>query len=91
MKELKKELEDCIGLYVKKFCKKHDIEFEFWVSDMTGTVGCFADYYFNFEDIRLDLELDRPKDDIFDWYEQSLEIHRKGKETFNYYSWILAM
>jgi len=93
MKKLEEELtnilDTCIQEYVDLFCKKHDIEFNFWVADLSGTVGVFGDYYFGFEDIRLDLETNQPSDNIFEWYEENLNLSMKGCDyNINYYSWI---
>ena len=41
----------------------------------------------------LDLEKDRPNDDIFDWHEKSLSIYQDEEADlvpFNYSSWIMA-
>lgn len=87
-KKITDRLNKTIKEYVDLFCKKHDIDFDFWVADLSGTIGVFGDYFFSFEDIRLDLETNQPKDSIFKWYDLNLEMGMKNKHTINYYSWI---
>lgn len=82
------QLEGAIQQYVDVFCTKHDIEFDFWVADLSGGIGQFGDFFFNFEDVRLDLETDQPKDEIFKWYDVALELNTENKFSMNYYSWI---
>jgi len=80
----KANFEKAVHSYVKAFTKKHEIEFEYWIGDVAGTVGEFGDYYFNFEDVRHDIDTDQPKDNIFLWYDECLE----SKEiTPNYENW----
>jgi len=88
MKKLKKELDNCIKKYVELFCKKHELDFDYWIADRTGEVACFGDYYVNFEDIRFDLEKDVPKYKFFDWYDLTLELSMKDKQTINYSNFI---
>lgn len=89
MKNLKKELELAISKYVKLFEKKHDIDFEFWVADLTGTIGCFSnEWYIDFETIRLDLEQNVDKGLFFDWYDLSFESHIKDEPVINYYTFL---
>ena len=86
--ELTNTLDTCIQEYVNLFCNKHDMELDFWVADLSGTVGSFGDYFFGFEDIRLDLETNQPEEEIFKWYEANLELGMKNQSGINYYSWI---
>lgn len=88
IEEIKKTLNEAISNYVTKFCEKHELEFDYWVADLTGTIGVFGDYFFNFEDIRLDLEKDIPENKIFEWYDLSLELGMQNKPVINYYNWL---
>ncbi len=87
IKQLKTELEKNINLYIEKFCKKHDLYFEYWIADRVGGICQISEYYFNFEDIRIDLELKQPKDFIIDWYDANLE----NEEYINYTSYIKGL
>ena len=83
------KLETSIKKYVELFAIKHEMEFDFWVADLSGTIACFSmDYYVNFEDIRLDLEKDAPKDLFFEWYDLALDLHTEDKPHINYYSFL---
>lgn len=46
-----------------------------WVGNSVGGVLCFADYFFNMEDIKLCIEKDIDKDKFFEWYYWNLENH----------------
>lgn len=88
-KKLKNNLEKSIQEYIDLFCKKQDIEFDYWVANLSGTIGVFGDYFLSFEDIRLDLETDQPVNAIFEWYEENLNLSTKEfGYNINYYSWI---
>ena len=82
------DLNNCIQEYLNIFCDKHGIEFDYWVADLIGTIGCFGDYFISFEDIRLDLEKGINKDEFFKWYDMTLELALEEKYTINYYSYI---
>lgn len=83
---MKKRFENAVAEYIKAFTKKHDIEFDGWVADQIGTVGMFADYYFDLEDIRRDLDQNMTQGDIFKWYDMRMQ---KKHEHLNYYSYCL--
>lgn len=36
-------------------------------------INCFADAYLSFEDIRIDLEMNMPKGEIWNWYWDNVE------------------
>ena len=83
------ELENSIKKYIELFEKKHELSFDFWVADLTGTIACFSmDYYVNFEDVRLDLEKDVPKDLFFDWYDLAMDLGLEDKPIINYYTFL---
>ena len=82
-------LENSIKKYIELFEKKHELSFDFWIADLSGTVACFSmDYYVNFEDIRLDLEKDVPKDLFFDWYDLAMDLGLEDKPIINYYTFL---
>jgi len=88
IEETKNLLNEAISKYVANFCDKHELEFDYWVAGLTGTIGVFGDYFFNFEDIRLDLEKDVPEHKIFEWYDLSLELGMQNEPIINYYTWL---
>lgn len=82
-------LNQTIQKYVDLFCIKHGLEFDFWVSDLTGTVASFSSsYFFNFEYIRLDLEKEVNKSLIMEWYDEMLEVAQNEEYTLNYYTYL---
>ena len=82
-------LNNSIKKYVELFEKKHEIELEFWVADLVGTIGCFSnEYYVDFETIRLDLEKDVPKNVFFNWHDLTLELGMNDEAVVNYYSYL---
>ena len=76
------EYEASCNTYIKLFCLKHDIDFDFWVSDIPGSVAFFGDYSFCFTDIVWDINSDQPKEKIFEWFEFYLE---NTHGAINYY------
>lgn len=89
MKTLKNRYNSIIEEYVALFCEKQGMNFEFWVADQVGTIGLFGDYYFNFEDIKLDIDENISKGVIFSWYNVEVDDYNKnGKHHVNYWSYI---
>lgn len=85
IQELKKQLENNITKYVELFCKKHDLYFDYWVADLTGTIVCLSnEYYIDFNDIRHDLEQDIKKKIFKEWYYKSMEEHLKNNNFINF-------
>lgn len=71
---MRKQLEKILEEYIKQFENKHDLFFEFAVSDnLLGTICFGCVYYFNIDDIVFDIDTNQPKGLIIDWLEQSLE------------------
>lgn len=83
---MKKEYEKAVKSYINYFCLKHELEFEFWVGDEVGRICCMGDYYFDFDNIRYDIDNDIERDFIFQWYDYALEhYHEKtGMPDLNY-------
>jgi hypothetical protein len=74
IEELKQEYDIVCSEYIKKFVKKHGYQFNFWVANDVGGIACFIDqYFFNFSDIRYDLDKKCPKGMIFKWQDYCIE------------------
>lgn len=85
MKNLKEIYENSVMEYVIKFINKHDLPgLEFWVGEEIGGIAMIGDYYFGFQDIKLDIDEDVAEQTIFEWYDFSLENEVK----VNYKSWL---
>lgn len=93
MKKLQKQFDDCVMQYIQEFEKKHDVEFEYWVGDEVGGIVILNDYYFNFLDIKRDIDTNQPKELIFKWYEEGVEYAMNNKKTkhINYSSYISGL
>jgi endo-beta-N-acetylglucosaminidase D len=63
---------------VKRFEKKHGYGFTGWVANEIGVTAVFIDqYFFNMDDIVLDLKEKAPKVLIFKWQDDSLKHEHK--------------
>jgi len=84
MKNLKERYETCVNEYIKRFCKKQEIDFEFWVDDIGG-IAHFGDVlYFGFLEIKYDIDSKQPKYLIIDWLYESIEKPKKKTNYINY-------
>lgn len=82
---MRKKLDKILKKYIKKFEKKHKLNFEFAVSDDLMDVICFGDVLlFSINDIIYDIDTKQPKDLIIDWLYDS--IHQDKHINFYNYS-----
>lgn len=85
------DLNNLIKKYVDVFCDKQDLVFDFWTADIIGTTASFSSsYFFNFDDIRMDLENGIKKDTIIEWQDFSLDNYHETGDMINYYSYLKA-
>lgn len=84
--------EDICNQLVKEFAGKQDLEFDYWIADITGEVAVFiGEYFFDMSDIMHDLKTIQPKGLIMQWHDDSVEAHFKGIETtINYRSYCMG-
>ncbi len=88
MKKIEIEYKRVVDKYIFKFEKKHGYEFTYWVSNNVGEVACFIDqYFFNFDDIRYDINNKIPKGLIFKWQDYCVEKAFE-KTTVNFKSYL---
>lgn len=68
-KTLIDKYESVVNEYLKEFEKKQDLEgyFEYWTADEVGSVACYGDYFFNFDDIRIDIDYNIPAGYLLDY------------------------
>lgn len=87
---LKIKLDSFIMEYIHIFEAKQDMFFEYWAGDDVGAVACFGDLYYDFQDIRYDLENEIEKDLIIEWHDYTLNQHYKDPDApiINYKNWI---
>lgn len=82
--KLKDKYKSVCDEYVEIFCKKQELDFEYWVANIVGDIAVYGDYFFNFQDIVWDINSNQPKGRIIDWYNESLE---NPKNSINYFSY----
>ena len=75
---IKKQYEIAVNAYIERFVKKHGYEFTYWVSDEVGGTACFIEqYYFNFTDIKYDIDNKVEKGLIFRHQDDSVNHYFK--------------
>lgn len=75
--------------YIQAFEQKHKIDFDRWIADDIGGIAEFGDYYFNYDDIRFDIDNNIRKSTILKWYNADLEhnVGRQEQQHINYSNW----
>ena len=86
---LKLRYEFIVADYVEAFTKKHNWDFNGWIGNDIGGVAEFADYFFNFDVIRYDIDNNIRKSTILKWYDADLEHNQDRSEPqhINYSSY----
>lgn len=94
IKTLKNNFECAVHAYMMEFCKKHGFFYDKseWVGDNIGGVIEVADYFFNFDDIRLDIDTEQKVGNIEAWHDYCVEVGCIGGDTIsvNYNSWCMG-
>lgn len=91
MTKLQKDFNAAVEAYVKAFERKHKIKFEHWPGDYIGTVACMGDYFFNFKDMRYDIDNKLPEPMIFEWSDAEIDAYRNGTGKVNLNSWAMGL
>ena len=83
-----KIVEQCLIAFVKK--QDLDIENCYWVADRVGEIlSVNEQYYFNFNDIRFDVDNDIEAGAILKWQNESLDNYfKKKKYKVNYENYL---
>lgn len=63
MESLSKRYESICNEYLDLFCKKHEVYHTGWIGNQAGGIIEISDAFFNFDDIRLDIDLDALKEE----------------------------
>lgn len=88
-KELKDLYELVCNVYVERFCEKQDMSNEGWVGDdRIGEVIVCSDFFFDFHDIKRDLDTQQPKGQIIDWY---YDCYANESSNINYSSYCMGL
>jgi len=92
--QIKKQYDEACNCFIEEFEKKQDIEFSYWVGGEIGGLACFIDeYFFNINDLILDLETKQPVGQILDWHNEGVDhnFFLKEYQHINYRSYIMGM
>lgn len=85
---LKSEWQELCNKYLKKFCDKHEYEYEpdCWVANNPGTIACVNDMFVSMEDIRYDIDNDIPEEYFEKWYWKAVDVYGLSGEKFMNYA-----
>ena len=90
--KLKTKYEKIVNEYLRIFIKKQDLDIDncYWVADRVGEVlSVNEQYYFNFNDIRFDVDNNVKERLIFRWQDESLDNYfKKKKYKVNYENYL---
>ena len=90
--KLKNKYEKIVNEYLQIFVKKQDLDIEncYWVADKIGEIlSVNEQYYFNFDDIRFDVDNNVKERLIFRWQDESLDNYfKKKKYKVNYENYL---
>lgn len=79
--DLQKQYEAIVTVYVRAFEKKHGYEFSGWIGEQMGEMASFIEqYFFNFDDIRYDIDNKVKKGLIFEHQDADLEHNFHAQE-----------
>ena len=87
-REMKESFNLAVMKYVNYFLEKQGYEYiEHWIGE-PGDIAEIADRYFNFRDIKYDIDTEQPAGRIIDWDDMCLE---NQKFNINYESYCLGL
>ena len=90
MQTLKQQYENIVDQYLTLFCEKQEVHQDNndWCAGDVGGVIEINDAYLNFDDIRLDIDTNQPKGNIFKWWWENEYLEGK---IINYHSYIKGL
>ena len=90
--KLKTKYEKIVNEYLRIFVEKQDLDIDncYWVADRVGEIlSVNEQYYFNFNDIRFDVDNNVKERLIFRWQDESLDNYfKKKKYKVNYENYL---
>ena len=90
--KLKTKYNKIVEQYLIAFVKKQDLDIEncYWVADRVGEIlSVNEQYYFNFDDIRFDVDNNVEAGAILKWQNESLDNYfKKKKYKVNYENYL---
>ena len=76
---LRKEWEEILMGYIRKFEKKHDVKLQYAIDDDIMGILNFGDaYFFDATDVVYDIDHNLPKEMILDWYNDTIDYYKKS-------------
>jgi hypothetical protein len=91
IKQINSEYEKACNEYIEMFCKKQDLEFDYWIGGVCEVAGFISQYYFNLSDIIHDLNTKQKKGLILQWQDDGIDAHFRGiDENINYKSYCMG-
>lgn len=90
--KLKNKYKKIVEQYLIAFVKKQDLDIEncYWIADRVGEIlSVNEQYYFNFDDIRFDVDNNVEAGAILKWQDESLDNYfKKKKYKVNYKNYL---
>lgn len=90
---LKEKYDSACNEYAMKFAKKQGLQFDYWIGhdDQIGAIASFSKtYYFNMENIKLDIDRDIPKYEALKWHDDSVGLYYTRQGDMNYFSYLMG-
>jgi hypothetical protein len=89
MKILENAYNKVVHSYIKLFCHKQGIDFDFWIGGQIGGIASFNDWYhYNFLDIKFDIDSNQPVHRILNYFDESVEY---SDVKINYTSYCMGL
>ena len=89
---LKQQYIDACNGYLEAFCEKHGFDYDeaanSWVANVVGDCCLLGDYCVPFDEMKIDIDMDAPNEEYWNYYEYSLEAHELGFNCPNYANWL---
>lgn len=89
MDNLKKEYEVICEKYIDVFAEKQSMDKDGWVDYVGGIYEFNRTYFFNFDEIRWDIDTNQPPLFITDWFFET--IYEKEENRISYISYIKGL
>lgn len=88
---IRKRYENAVHEYCLAFCQKHGYDYnpDDWVGgDIGGVLNINDDYFFDFDDIRYDIDHDIAEEVFLQWYDYKTRVNLvQGAYPVNYRLW----
>lgn len=92
--ELRNQYENICNEYIRRFSEKQGIEFDGWIGNEVGGIASFiSQYFFNIDDITLDMNTNQPIGLILDWQSDGVDYNMLYNNSLhiNYKSYTMGL